>query len=112
MVLGREARQGEGIAGRQVQGRNRAGGIPEGIEACESETSVLGGEAAICCAMVRFKGLAKNTALLVTLFALLNLWMVRRRMLATTASLRPVGWPTREKRNKATIAVSHCLLSG
>jgi IS5 family transposase len=35
-------------------------------------------------AMVRFKGLAKNTAQLMTLFALSNLWMVRRRILATT----------------------------
>lgn len=30
---------------------------------------------------VRYKGLAKNTAQLVTLFALSNLWMVRRRIL-------------------------------
>ena len=37
------------------------------------------------CAMVRFKGLAKNSAQLVTSFALSNLWMARRRMLATTA---------------------------
>ncbi len=38
---------------------------------------------------VRFKGLAKNTAQLVTLFALSNLWMARRRILSTTAEVRP-----------------------
>ena len=38
---------------------------------------------------VRFRGLAKNTAQLVTLFALSNLWMVRRKLLAMTGSLRP-----------------------
>ena len=32
---------------------------------------------------VRFRGLAKNTVHLITLFALSNLWMVRRRLLAT-----------------------------
>ena len=30
---------------------------------------------------VRYKGLAKNTAQLVTLFALSNLWMARRQIL-------------------------------
>ncbi len=30
---------------------------------------------------VRYRGLAKNTAQLVTLFALSNLWMVRRRII-------------------------------
>ena len=29
---------------------------------------------------VRYRGLAKNTAQIVTLFALSNLWMVRRRL--------------------------------
>jgi IS5 family transposase len=38
---------------------------------------------------VRFKGLAKNTAHLMTLFALSNLWMARKRLLAMTAPLRP-----------------------
>ena len=38
---------------------------------------------------VRFRGLAKNTAQLVTLFALSNLWLVRRKLLAMTGSLRP-----------------------
>ena len=38
---------------------------------------------------VRFRGLAKNTAHVITLFALSNLWMVRRRLLAMTGALRP-----------------------
>ena len=33
---------------------------------------------------VRFRGLAKNTAHVITLFALSNLWMARRRLLAIT----------------------------
>ena len=33
---------------------------------------------------VRYKGLAKNTAQLVTLFALSNLWMVRRHLMRPT----------------------------
>jgi len=37
---------------------------------------------------VRFRGLAKNTAHLLTLFALSNLWMARRKLLAMTGSLR------------------------
>ena len=35
--------------------------------------------------MVRYRGLKKNTAQLVTLFALSNLWMVRRKLMATGA---------------------------
>ena len=31
----------------------------------------------------RYRGLAKNTAQLITLFALSNLWMVRKRILAS-----------------------------
>lgn len=38
---------------------------------------------------VRFKGLAKNTAQIVTLFALSNLWMARKRLLSKTGVLRP-----------------------
>ena len=38
---------------------------------------------------VRFRGLAKNTAHVLTLFALSNLWMVRRRLLAMTGVVRP-----------------------
>ena len=34
-------------------------------------------------AKVRYRGLAKNTAQLVTLFALSNLWMARRKLMAT-----------------------------
>jgi IS5 family transposase len=34
---------------------------------------------------VRFKGLLKNTAQVLTLFALSNLWMVRRTLLASTS---------------------------
>jgi IS5 family transposase len=38
---------------------------------------------------VRFRGLAKNTAHVITLFALSNLWMARHKLLAMTAPLRP-----------------------
>ena len=38
---------------------------------------------------VRFRGLAKNTAHIVTLFALSNLWMARRKLMAMTGALRP-----------------------
>mgnify|MGYP001766214080 CR=1 FL=1 len=38
---------------------------------------------------VRFRGLAKNTSHLLTLFALSNLWMARKRLLAMTGELRP-----------------------
>ena len=38
---------------------------------------------------VRFKGLAKNTAQILTLFALSNLWMVRRILLASAGDVRP-----------------------
>lgn len=38
---------------------------------------------------VRFRGLAKNTAHVITLFALSNLWMARKRLLAMRGSLRP-----------------------
>jgi IS5 family transposase len=37
---------------------------------------------------VRFKGLAKNTAQVLTLFALSNLWMVRRTLLASAGEVR------------------------
>ena len=33
---------------------------------------------------VKYRGLAKNTAILVTLFALSNLWMVRRQLMGVT----------------------------
>ena len=34
---------------------------------------------------VRFRGLAKNTAHVITLFALSNLWMARRQLMAMAA---------------------------
>ena len=38
---------------------------------------------------VRYRGLKKNTAQLTTLFALSNLWMVRKKLLALDGQLRP-----------------------
>ena len=38
---------------------------------------------------VRFRGLAKNTAQLVTLFALSNLWMARKQLMAMAGAVRP-----------------------
>lgn len=38
---------------------------------------------------VRYRGLAKNTAQVLTLFALSNLWMARKRLLAMTGEVRP-----------------------
>ncbi len=38
---------------------------------------------------VRFRGLAKNTSHVVTLFALSNLWMARRQLMAMGAAVRP-----------------------
>ena len=38
---------------------------------------------------VRFRGLAKNTAHVVMLFALSNLWMARRQLMALGAVVRP-----------------------
>ena len=38
---------------------------------------------------VRYRGLAKNTAQLKTLFALANLWMARRHLMAATGQVRP-----------------------
>ena len=38
---------------------------------------------------VRFKGLAKNTAQIVMLFALSNLWLVRKKLLAMTGEVCP-----------------------
>jgi transposase, IS5 family len=40
-------------------------------------------------AKVRFKGLAKNTAHVITLFALSNVWMARKQLLEIAGSLRP-----------------------
>ena len=40
-------------------------------------------------AKVRFKGLAKNTAHVITLFALSNLWMARKKLIAMLGQVRP-----------------------
>jgi IS5 family transposase len=40
-------------------------------------------------AKVRFRGLVKNTAQVLTLFALSNLWMARKQLLESTGKLRP-----------------------
>ena len=37
---------------------------------------------------VRFKGLAKNTAHVITLFALSNLWMARKKLMAMMGEVR------------------------
>ncbi|MNY27504.1 Transposase DDE domain protein [compost metagenome] len=39
-------------------------------------------------AKVRFKGLAKNTAHVITLFALSNLWMARKKLIAMLGQMR------------------------
>jgi IS5 family transposase len=38
---------------------------------------------------VRFRGLAKNTVQVLTLFALSNLWMARKQLMGSTGKLRP-----------------------
>ncbi|MET3465048.1 IS5 family transposase [Variovorax sp. 1133] len=40
-------------------------------------------------AKVRLKGLAKNTAHVITLFVLSNLWMARRKLIAMMGQVRP-----------------------
>jgi IS5 family transposase len=40
-------------------------------------------------AKVRFRGLAQNTAHVVTLFALSNLWMARKKLMAMARVVRP-----------------------
>lgn len=45
---------------------------------------------------VRYRGLAKNGAQLNVLFALSNLWMVRRRLLAMTGKVRPQAGKKRD----------------
>jgi len=40
-------------------------------------------------AKVRFRGLAKNTTHVVTLFAMSNLWMARRQLMAMVGVVRP-----------------------
>ena len=48
--------------------------------------------------MVRYRGLAKNAAQVLTLFALSNLWMKRRTLLAMAGSVRPTGGKNPENR--------------
>ena len=38
---------------------------------------------------VRYRGLAKNTGQIVTLFALANLWLARKRLLPLLSEVRP-----------------------
>jgi IS5 family transposase len=38
---------------------------------------------------VRFRGMAKNTVQVITLFALSNLWIARKKLLAIAGELRP-----------------------
>ena len=45
--------------------------------------SLPGHQASVRYSKVRYRGLAKNTAQLHTLFALANIWMVRRKLLPT-----------------------------
>ena len=40
---------------------------------------------------MRYRGLKKNTAQLMTLFALSNLWMVRKKLLALDGQVRPLA---------------------
>jgi IS5 family transposase len=40
---------------------------------------------------VRYRGLKKNTAQIVTLFALANLWMARHKLLTCTGQVRVQG---------------------
>ena len=40
-------------------------------------------------AKVRYRGLAKNTGQIVTLFALTNLWLARKRLLPLMGEVRP-----------------------
>ena len=47
------------------------------------------------CVKTRFRGLAKNTARLTTLFALSNLWMVRSQLLPGAGEVRPRGQKTK-----------------
>jgi IS5 family transposase len=42
-----------------------------------------------CLMRMHFRGLAKNSALVITLFALSNLWMARERMQAMAGDVRP-----------------------
>ena len=60
-------------------------------------------------AKVRFKGLAKNTAHVVTLFALSNLWMARKRLLAMTGEGRAQKDETAERACVVSAYARACL---
>lgn len=51
---------------------------------------------------VRFRGLQKNTAHLLTLFALSNLWMARRQLMAMQGAVRRRRHKGAERRPKPT----------
>ena len=55
---------------------------------------------------VRYRGLKKNSAQLITLFALSNLWMVRRKLQVLDGQVRPPqALASREARNGAPIGL-------
>ncbi len=57
---------------------------------------------------IRFRGLAKNTAHVITLFALSNLWMVRRQLMAMQQSVRSARdrpWSSGEAPGRAELIV-------
>ncbi len=56
-------------------------GTLQGKRAREGGAPIPGDQAAVRLHQVRYRGLAKNTAQVQTLFALSNLWMVRRHLL-------------------------------
>ncbi|WDN29790.1 IS5 family transposase [Xanthomonas oryzae] len=56
-------------------------GTLQGKRAREGGAPIPGDQAAVRLHKVRYRGLAKNTAQVQTLFALSNLWMVRRHLL-------------------------------
>jgi transposase, IS5 family len=74
---------------RRALGKTRLGRLHEKIEGLKAQVRARGEHAfrvvkrQFGYAKVRYRGLAKNTAQLHMLFALANIWMVRRRLLAT-----------------------------
>ncbi len=51
--------------------------------------AVAGDRTAVGYTKVRYRGLVKNTAQVLTLFALSNLWMKRKQLLSAAGSVRP-----------------------
>jgi IS5 family transposase len=74
---------------RRALGKTRLERIYEAIERLKAQVRARGEHAfrvvkrQFGYVKVRYRGLAKNTAQLHTLFALANIWMVRRQLLAT-----------------------------